>query len=74
MFHVLLPGDWQWQFWRGVPSQALRLGGDGRHQEGSPGQEIQEQGAADHAQAGPHQHRQSPLFLLHKWREEGRIT
>ena len=34
------PGHWQWQLWCGVPGQAMRHGGDGGHQESSPGQKV----------------------------------
>jgi hypothetical protein len=33
-------GDRKWELWRGVPGQALRDRGDGRHQEGSAGQAV----------------------------------
>lgn len=41
--------DWQWLIWGRVPGTAGRDQGTGRHQEGSPGQEVQEPRAADHA-------------------------
>jgi hypothetical protein len=40
-YQKIIPlGDRKWELWRGVPGQALRDRGDGRHQEGSAGQAV----------------------------------
>jgi len=40
LFVLSRKGDWQWQLWRCLPGQIVRLWRNGRHQESTPGQEI----------------------------------